>query len=479
MHPSWTWATLAALTLGLAACGGDGGDDDDGITAATRGDVLSGPTVTANFASAADVQAALGASASGIQLMALGGAPNCGVRLASIEYSTIDGQGASTNGTTAVMLPQGSDAACTGARPVLLYAHGTSADRNYNLASPQNGEAALVMAMFASQGFIVVAPNYVGYGASTAGVHPYLNAEQQSSDMLDALRAARTSFAGLGITDSGQLLVSGYSQGGHVAMATARAIESGSYGAEFALTASGPMSGPYALSSMLRTVFSGGVNLGATAFTPLLMTSWQQAYGNLYSQPSDAYEAAYASASEGVLPSTTSTAELLQTGQLAPYLFDSDPLVTGTAMDAVFAAGIGTPNLIRTSYRQAALADAAHPLWAAAARNDLLNWTPTRPMALCYGAQDPVVFGSNSTAATTYFEAAAPGVVTRMNVEDASTVGDTLATAFAQTVQATAATGSDSASAAQAVLSAYHGSLVPPFCAVAVRSFFQQVMAAP
>jgi hypothetical protein len=480
MHTHWSWSAAAALTLGLAACGGDGGSDTTTTPTYTRGVVLSGPTVTANFATATDLQTALAASTAGTQLMALGGAPQCGVRMASIEYTTLGGAGEEANGTTAVMLPQGAGAACTGARPVLLYAHGTATDRNYNLANPSNGEAALAMTMFASQGFIVVAPNYVGYGASTATVHPYLNAEQQSSDMLDALRAARTSFAGLGVTDSGKLLVSGYSQGGHVAMATARAIESGSYGSEFKLTASGPMSGPYALSSMLRTVFNGGVNLGAFVFTPMLMTSWQHAYGDLYSQPSDAYEAAYASTIEGVLPSTQTSTELLAAGKLAPYLFASDPLVTGTAFDAVFAAGVGTPNLVRTSYRQTVLGNAAHPLWAAAARNDLLNWTPTRPMALCYGANDPVVFGGNSTAAATYFAAhTAAGVVTRMDVEDASTVGTALAGGFAQAVQATA----DAATAAggngtQEVLLSYHGSLVPPFCAVAVRSFFQQVLAA-
>ena len=34
----------------------------------------------------------------------------------------------------------------------------------------------MIAAMYAAQGFIVVAPNYAGYDISTLGYHPYLNA---------------------------------------------------------------------------------------------------------------------------------------------------------------------------------------------------------------------------------------------------------------------------------------------------------------
>ncbi|MGX7835761.1 hypothetical protein ACWKSR_11485, partial [Campylobacter fetus subsp. venerealis] len=73
-------------------------------------------------------------------------------------------------------------------------AHGTSADKNLNLAditNPDNGEGVLITAMFAAHGFIVVAPNYAGYDTSSLPYHPYVNADQQSKDMIDALAAAR------------------------------------------------------------------------------------------------------------------------------------------------------------------------------------------------------------------------------------------------------------------------------------------------
>jgi predicted esterase len=43
--------------------------------------------------------------------------------------------------------------------------------------------------------------------------------------MIDALRAARASFATIGARDSGKLMLAGYSQGGYVALATQRAMQ--------------------------------------------------------------------------------------------------------------------------------------------------------------------------------------------------------------------------------------------------------------
>jgi hypothetical protein len=56
------------------------------------------------------------------------------------------------------MLPSGSDPACSGPRPVLLYAHGTSPLKSYDMSKLDGTEARMVAAIFAAQGFIVVAP---------------------------------------------------------------------------------------------------------------------------------------------------------------------------------------------------------------------------------------------------------------------------------------------------------------------------------
>src|SRR6202000_700233 len=114
-------------------------------------------------------------------------------------------------------------------QPIVLYAHGTQTDRAFTMTDLSNDEALALAALFASQGYIVVAPNYAGYDTSTLAYHPYLIAAQQSQDMIDALKAARTALPAVttgttGTTDNGQLFIAGYSQGGYVAMATQRAM---------------------------------------------------------------------------------------------------------------------------------------------------------------------------------------------------------------------------------------------------------------
>ncbi len=445
-------ALALAVALALTACGG--GDRGD-----KRGEVLSGPTAVATVSTA---QIDAGTAASGIA--ALAGPASCGVNVQTINYRTVGGASEDTNGTAAIMLPTGAAAACTGARPILLYAHGTTTDKNKNMAAvTTDGEAALLMSFYAAQGFIVVAPNYTGYGSSGLGYHPYLNADAQSSDMIDALRAVKAVLPTLGATASNKLVITGYSQGGHVAMATHRAIEQ-NYSGQFTVTASGPMSGPYSLTKMTQAIFSGTQIIGASLFTPLVIDSFQRSYGNIYASPSEAYQAPYDTIAPGLLPNTdpAAAAARLPAGADGTYR-------------TLFDQGNGQPYLIKASFR-AQGGDLNSNYMKAIQRNDLLNWKPTAPMALCYGAQDPTVFGFNSTDAQTYF-AGRGAAVARWDLEDASTIpaGGAAVKAGFDGLKASIAAGP---AGANGVVAQYHGTIVPPFCNTLVRSFFQTVIAA-
>ena len=117
-------------------------------------------------------------------------------------------------------------------------------------------EGVLLAAVFASRGYIVVAPNYAGYDTSDLPYHPYLNADQQSKEMIDVVVAARSALpvaTATSVTDSSKLFVTGYSQGGFVAMAAHKAMQA----AGMTVTASAPMSGPYALERIRRRDFCG------------------------------------------------------------------------------------------------------------------------------------------------------------------------------------------------------------------------------
>lgn len=507
-----SWAALGATIL-VAACGGGGGGPLGTQNAApARGELMQSPPPRITSLSAADLKASLGASASGQGLLQIAGNPTCGVDVQYIQYGTVGGAGETTTASGALMVPTGTAAACTGARPIVLYAHGTTVTKSYNLANLADntnaayGEAVLLAAMYAAQGYIVVAPNYAGYDSSTLPYHPYLNADQQSKDMIDALAAAKKALPTLlsGTTASTKLFITGYSQGGHVAMATHRAMQA----AGMTVTASAPLSGPYSLAAQSDATFYGNVNAGGTVFTPMIFTSFQKAYGNIYTTPADIYETAYATGIETLLPGNLGFTELFTTGKLPQSaLFSSTPPAppfaaitppTGTgATDALFAAGFGTNNLIKNSARLAYLMDAmanpdgvvpsfttgqpatapASTLRIASKKNDLRGWTPARPVLLCAGSGDPTVFYSLNTQVMGALWAGLPaGLVTVLNVDSAPTgPTDPFAAAkvgFAQLKAQTAAAAG--ANAAVAVTTAYHGSLVPPFCNAAARGFFSQ-----
>ncbi|HEX3637316.1 MAG TPA: alpha/beta hydrolase [Paraburkholderia sp.] len=515
---------LTCLALGASACvqaGSSSGCDEE---CNSRGQLLDN-RVTLRL-SAAAFSTLLAANASGRQLEQIAGVPACSVEIVTFRYRTIGGAGEPTTASGALMIPGGRSAACSGPRPLMLYAHGTSAYRNYNIADitrtdPGNGagagEGLTVAAMYAAQGYIVVATNYAGYAGSDLAYHPYLNAGQQSADVIDSLRAAR---AVLNETkppgrtrENGKLFVTGYSQGGFVALATHRALQA----AGIKVTASAPGSGPYALAATADALIEGEVNLGSTLFTTLIVTGYQHAYQTIYRKPDEFYEAAYAPDIENLLPSLQPLDTLIAQGKLpSTHLFDSvppaprfasmtlpaSPPLAPPALTPLFAAGFGNANLVRNAYRLGLLEDAAahpdgafpnstvamtpaenpmHPLRQAFKRNDLRNWLPRAPVLLCGGGLDPTVFFFNARIEQAYWQNAKvpAGLTSVLDVDTPASGPDDpyapIKQGFASakaTLANRAVAGGATDGGASAVLRAYHGELVASFCMLAARAFF-------
>jgi len=442
---------LAVLaSAALAGCGGGANNKTDDPPPA-RATIIT--ALVAGAATAAQVDA--GTAASGAQ--ALTGKAVCDVEIRYVLYMTRDPMGLPATASAGVLVPKGTAAACTGERPVLLYAHGTSTAHATNMADVKNNsEAALAMAMFAAQGFIVVAPNYLGYDKSSLSWHPYLNAESSGVDMVDGLRAAKAHLAAeSAVKPSAKLLVSGYSQGGHVAMAVHKIIER-DYAAEFTVTASAPMSGPYNIVGFGDAVVNVQPNAGATIFAPMQLTSYQKSYGNIYSTPSEAYQAPFDASAESLFPSDKSVSELIAAGKLPA--------------DPTFTKLFGTGGLLKDSFRAGY---ATGGFRKALQTNTLLGWTPKRPIALCGGKQDPTVFFdiNTSVSAADLKSRGAP----LMGAYDLENLSSLPAGVAGQSVyfgfqQAKAAAGASAQGQ-------YHGGLVPPFCTALARGFFQQVLA--
>jgi len=517
------------VTAVLAACGGAGSQTSVVSASTTPGTLAQTPPFRLASLDAAALTAELGASSTGKALLALTGAPTCGVDFYDLNFWTLGGAGETTESSGALMVPTGGSG-CSGPRPIVLYAHGTNANKSLNMADVTNSantEGVLIAAMFAAQGYIVVAPNYAGYDISTLGYHPFLNATQQSGEMMNILSAARTALPttfSSATSDNGQLFITGYSEGGYVAMATERAMQQ----AGATVTAAAPLSGPYALEAFGDAIFTGSVDLGSTEFTPLLTTSYQHEFGNIYTAPTDIYSPTYATGIETLLPSTTPLDTLFSEGLLPETAeFDSTvPTVSIPGQAALSSAlnnllalpsnaanpdtplfdlGFGNPYLVTNDYRVSYVEDAAGdpdgvatspataPLAAAPPtqtlrlafyKNDLRygGWKPASPTLLCGGDLDPTVFFSVNTGTMLAFWGALP-TVAELDV-NALPSGPFAAiqTAFQDSQAAlllnyqSPAGGSLSPSAAAAAVTENYHTNVAPFCVLAARSFFDNFL---
>ena len=490
MRPVTRW--LVQITLGLASVTCiDAAIAQTAQAPALRGTLLENPPPKLGSYTPSDLISSVTEGYISQWVLQHTFSPNCSVDVYQLKYQTVGGQGEPTTASGALMIPTGGDGACSGPRPIALYAHGKRNLRSFNIAdlSGHNYEGVTVALALAGDGFIAVAPNYAGYDSSTLAYHPFMNADQQAADMMDALAAARVALLSVGAGDNGKLFVTGYSEGGYVAMATHRALQA----AGIPVTASAPMSGPYALSAFADAMFLGQVGAGAVEELIMLVSSYQHAYGNLYANPTELFEPKYALAGS-LLPSTTGTDTLVAEG-----LIPDNAVFSSTAPTPEFAAmtladtpGFGPDNLVNNAYRLAYIQDAlanpdggypnttnglppaatASALRAALARNDLRNWVPTSPMLLCAGDEDPVVFYLNTQLMEGYWAAnAPPGPVTILDVDAPSSHGGPykrIRKQFAETKKLMRWFEGRSEVARN-----YHDVLVPAFCLQAARSFFE------
>src|SRR5882757_7012832 len=261
---------LVPLVLGVSLLAPGCGGSTEGVSPvqtlpASRGQLLSSPPTKLGSFSVSDLLSRLSGSQMGRELIKLAFSPTCSVDTYHLEYDTVGARGEATTASAALMIPTGSHPRCQGPRPIVLYALGKRDLKSFNIAelpSQSNEEGLALATVGPARGYIVVAPTYAGYDTSSLDYHPYLNAAQQSKDMMDALTAAHSALSALNVPENRKLFVTGYSQGGHVAMATHRALQA----AGIAVTASAPMSGPYALEAFGDAIFYGSVDIGSTVF---------------------------------------------------------------------------------------------------------------------------------------------------------------------------------------------------------------------
>jgi pimeloyl-ACP methyl ester carboxylesterase len=170
-----------------------------------------------------------------------------------LSYLTIDSQGKEIVASGLVSVPVKTAGAKS---PLLSYQHATIYK---DAQAPSNNPTpAAPPVIVASLGYIVIAADYVGYGASKGTPHPYLLSAPSASAVVDMLTAARTWRSQNSVADNGQLFLAGYSEGGYVSVAAHRAMQAAGSPHVVNLAAVALGAGPYdagvTLDELLRRV---------------------------------------------------------------------------------------------------------------------------------------------------------------------------------------------------------------------------------
>ncbi|WP_199185629.1 alpha/beta hydrolase [Streptomyces carminius] len=211
-----------------------------------------------------------------------------GVTTHRVTYATITPDGAPTTASALLALPDGGGAHLA----TVAELHGTTAHRDN---APSTGENVSVLGalLYASGGRAAVAPDYLGLGTGP-GTHPYVDNRSSVSASLDALRAARPAAARHGRHLTGEVYVTGFSQGGQVAMALGEELSRGA-DRHWRLRALAPVAGPYdLLGEELPALFDGRIDGRSGVFYLTYFLVAQNRLHPLYADPREVFREPYA-----------------------------------------------------------------------------------------------------------------------------------------------------------------------------------------
>jgi pimeloyl-ACP methyl ester carboxylesterase len=347
----------AAMVAGPARAGPGGvaGSSAD-CAGSARGRVLS---------STALVQLSSTEVAAELLEVGLPGGARYGIETYRVVYCTVSASGRATTASGLLAVPHGT----LGRLPVVVYEHSTVAAKTDAPSFLRETEGRLVPLFFASDGFAVVAPDYLGLGTSP-GRHPYVHAASEASATLDMMRAADKVSHHRGVQLSRHVFITGFSQGGHATMATGQAVQQGH--GPWRLAALAPMAGPYELSGAEAAAVLDPTRTDpqhAAVYMAYLITAWKHLY-HLYFDPRQVFTAPYADLVEDLFDGTHGVTDIDAALPAPEHLFHPDMLTLITNPTGRYAA---------------ALRD-----------NDVCRWAPQAPTRLYHSRGDRDVDFANA-----------------------------------------------------------------------------------
>ncbi|GAB3163903.1 alpha/beta hydrolase family protein [Telluribacter humicola] len=291
----------------------------------------------------------------------LAGLVRNGVKVHRITYKTKNTDGTDITASGAIILPSTTEAA-----PMISVQHGTirsdsEAPSNFSPGT----EAYYAGSLFSALGYIIVYPDYIGYGASKDLPHPYEHRESLGSASLDMLRAAKEFLKEQkDIKWDERLFITGYSEGGYATLALQQKLEQEAAG-EFNLRASSAGSGAYNKTAFMNYLINNqtsGVASRNSLYLWVLLT-YDRIYG--LNRPASYYfKEPYAT-------------QIQQRGK-----------------DAVI--NVSLSDIMTDQFKQG-LADGTDKAFLdAVADNNVYDWKPVTPTRLYHGDSDRLVFYFNS-----------------------------------------------------------------------------------
>jgi len=228
---------------------------------------------------------------------------NFGAKVYVVTYNTTLGT-KKLVASGVVCIPDGG-----GTYPILSFQNGTN---TLYINAPSVNAASYsvqLISAFATTGFVVVLPDYLGFGSSIEVFHPYLHMQSTVTSILDLFRAVKemSAKADLNLKLSADLYLMGYSQGGLSTLQLHKAIET-SYSSEFNLKAVGCGAGPYNLTS-ITTMVVGATTYPQPYYIAYIMKGFKSvgAFPNPYT---DIFNEPYASRIDGLFNGLNSGSDI-------------------------------------------------------------------------------------------------------------------------------------------------------------------------
>jgi len=287
------------------------------------------------------------------------------IKVYKLVYKTKNPAGQEIQASGAIIVPKTSTSI-----PLISQQHGTilsDADAPSNYAP--SSEAFSFASIFASNGFIITCPDYIGYGVSGSMNNPFLHTYEHREGLaqasLDMIRAAKEFIEeDKSILWDTRLYLTGYSEGGFATMSLYKKIQD-SFSNEFNLRAVSAGAGAYDKTSFMKTLLTTTTHkIGNYNRTYLwVLLTYDRLYG-LNRPLSDYFVEPYLS-------------DIKQNGLLANLNFSFDEILT-------------------PQFKQGIIDGSDKAFLNAVADNNVYDWKPLKPLQMYHGTADPQVFYLNS-----------------------------------------------------------------------------------